>query len=75
MEGLAEGFFPNGSPRFKATYKNGLLNGELIQYSPQGKVTKRMRFKDDEPVTDEESKAPQKGPSKSSGPKPAPKAL
>lgn len=75
MEGLAEGFFPNGSPSFKATYKDGLLNGELVQYSRQGKVTKRMRFKDDEPVTDEESKAPQKGPSKSSGPKSTLKAL
>ncbi|MCB1278292.1 hypothetical protein [Prosthecobacter sp.] len=74
MEGLAEGFYSDGSPSFKASYKAGELHGEAVQYSEEGKVVKRQRFRDGEPV-DESEGAPKKGPSKTAEPKVKPKAL
>jgi hypothetical protein len=75
MEGLAEGFYENGSHSFKATYKAGNLHGEAIRYSEQGEITKRQRFRQGQPVDDEEKGSPKKGPSKAAEPKTAPKPL
>lgn len=75
MNGMAEGFYTDGTPRFKAPYKDGELNGELIEYSEDGKVTGRRRFIDGQQVKDEEKNAPRKGPAKPAEPKTKPRPL
>ena len=42
LNGLSTGFRENGDPLFRAEYKNGLLEGELIEYSEDGAETKTM---------------------------------
>jgi len=75
MNGVAEGFYPDGKPRFKASYKDGNLHGDLIQYSEQGKVVDQRRFIDGHQVKDEDKNAPRKGPAKAAEPKTKPKPL
>ncbi len=75
MNGIAEGFYPDGKLRFKASYKDGELHGELIQYSEQGKIVDQRRFIDGQQVKDEDKNAPRKGPAKSAEPKSKPKPL
>ena len=48
--GLAEGFHLNGKTSFKATYKSGELDGEVIQFDEEGKETLRRKFKEGEAV-------------------------
>ena len=75
MSGVAEGFYPDGKLRFKASYKDGELHGELIQYSEQGKIVDQRRFIDGQQVKDEVKNAPRKGPAKAAEPKTKPKPL
>ncbi len=75
MNGMEEGFYVDGTPSFKAPYKDGELHGELIQYSEQGKVSGRRHFIEGQQVKDEEKNAPRKGPAKAAEPKTKPKPL
>lgn len=49
MNGRAEGFFDNGKPSFIATYKDGVLNGEVIEYSNDGSVARKQMFRNGKP--------------------------
>ncbi len=53
MTGKAEGFHLNGKTSFVAFYKKGVLDGEVVEYSEDGKVTKRIEFKEGRRVEDE----------------------
>lgn len=46
LHGKAEGFHENGQPRFKAEYRKGELDGELLQYNEAGKEVGRRKFKE-----------------------------
>jgi len=50
MNGVAEGFHEDDSLKFKASYKNGLLDGEVIEYTPDGKVGRKTVFKEGQRV-------------------------
>lgn len=71
MEGVAEGFHPNGKPSFKAPYQGGVLHGEVVEYSASGDVTGRQRYSHGQQVKDE----PRKGPLRPAEEKPKPNAL
>lgn len=75
MNGIAEGFYANGETKFKASYTDGELHGEVIQYSEAGKVIDRRRFIDGEQVKDEDKNVPRKAPAKAAEPKTKPKPL
>lgn len=73
MHGVAEGFYANGSTRFKAPYRNGRLHGEVVEMDENGKTTRKLQFRDGEQVSDEEAAAPRKGPKQPDAGTPAPK--
>lgn len=75
MEGMAEGYFPSGKTRFKAPYKEGVLHGDVLEYSESGEVIGRTRYNLGKRVRDEDKNMPRKGPAKASEEKPQPKAL
>ena len=56
MNGLAEGFYPGGKPRFKAEYKDGQLHGEVVEFQPDGEVARRTRYVDGRPEPDGDTK-------------------
>ena len=75
MNGVAEGFYPDGKTRYKASYKNGELHGELVQYSEVGRIVDQRRFIDGQQVKNENKNAPRKGPAKAAEPTTKPKPL
>lgn len=50
FNGEAEGFHPNSKTSFKATYKDGELDGYAIQFDEDGKETSRRSFKNGKAV-------------------------
>ena len=56
MNGLAEGFYPGGKPRFKAEYKDGQLHGEVVEFQPDGEVARRTRYVEGRPEPDGDTK-------------------
>jgi hypothetical protein len=50
FQGMAEGFHPDGKNSFKASYKDGELDGEAVQFDREGKETSRRKFKGGEAV-------------------------
>jgi antitoxin component YwqK of YwqJK toxin-antitoxin module len=36
MDGVATGYYRNGKKCFQASYKKGVLNGDVIRYSENG---------------------------------------
>ena len=45
LNGRAEGFFENGQHSFVANYKDGVLDGEAVEYSEDGKVVRKQVFR------------------------------
>lgn len=50
MHGKVEGFHENGGRKFVADYREGQLDGELVQFDKNGKETSRRKFKEGEQV-------------------------
>jgi hypothetical protein len=51
LNGTAEGYYPDGNKSFEAPYKNGRLDGEVVEYQEDGTV-KRTSFKGGQKVVE-----------------------
>ncbi|MFO1439301.1 MAG: hypothetical protein U1F81_13365 [Verrucomicrobiaceae bacterium] len=73
MHGVSEGYYADGTLRFKAPYRRGRLHGEVVEMDESGKVTRKLQFRDGKEVSDEDAAAPRKGPKQGGSGEPAPK--
>ncbi|WP_193212177.1 toxin-antitoxin system YwqK family antitoxin [Luteolibacter marinus] len=52
FDGSAEGFHRDGKPAFTATYRQGVLHGELVKFDGNGEEVSRQRFENGEPASE-----------------------
>ncbi|MFA5625671.1 MAG: hypothetical protein WC966_11555 [Bradymonadales bacterium] len=52
LEGRSKRWFDNGLPREDAFYIDNKLHGEYVQYTEDGKIAMRAKFKDGQIVQD-----------------------
>jgi antitoxin component YwqK of YwqJK toxin-antitoxin module len=50
IHGRGEGKHENGKTSFTAEYKNGVLDGEVVKFGEDGKVTSKQLFREGRPV-------------------------
>jgi len=55
LNGMAKGFYRNGQASFAAPYKDGLLEGEVVQYLQDGTESKRIVYREGKRISSKSS--------------------